>query len=120
MLEHNMRVKLLLIYIQPIIHTKGYVAYTYQDNTSLVILGNYTKHYFACNFGRNIVTVSTFDGLTYYLNKCETLNFQSNQFTAHMTRCHYHVGQRDISNLEYALVDRDANGGIGGSTMKAL
>jgi hypothetical protein len=47
----------------------------------------------------------TIDGLTYYLNKREALNFQGNQYTAHMTRCHYCVGQHDISDLEYALVD---------------
>jgi hypothetical protein len=62
----------------------------------------------------------TIDGLTYYLNKGQTLNFQGNQYTAHMTRCHYRVGKHDFSDLEYALVDRGASGGICGSNMKVL
>jgi hypothetical protein len=30
------------------------------------------------------------------------------------------VGQRDVSDMEYALVDHGANGGICGSDMKVL
>jgi hypothetical protein len=35
----------------------------------------------------------TIDGLSYYLNKREALNFQGNKYSAHMTTCHYCVGQ---------------------------
>jgi hypothetical protein len=37
-----------------------------------------------------------------------------------MTRCHYHVGPHDVLDLEYTLVDQDANGGICGCNMKVL
>jgi hypothetical protein len=62
----------------------------------------------------------TIDGLTYHLNKGETISFQGNQYTAHMASCYYRVGQHDVSDLEYALVDLGANGGICGSNMKVL
>jgi hypothetical protein len=38
----------------------------------------------------------------------------------HLTECHYRVGQHDITEMEYALVDQWANGGICGSDMKVL
>jgi hypothetical protein len=37
-----------------------------------------------------------------------------------MTKCYYRVGQNDVSDMEYALVDWGANGGICGSDMKVL
>jgi hypothetical protein len=29
-----------------------------------------------------------------------------------MTACHYQVGQHDVGDMDYALIDRAANGGI--------
>jgi hypothetical protein len=37
-----------------------------------------------------------------------------------MARCHYRVGPHDVLDLEYTLVDQDANGGICGCNMKVL
>jgi hypothetical protein len=37
-----------------------------------------------------------------------------------MTHCHYRVGQHDVGDMEYALVDRGANGGICGTDMLVL
>jgi hypothetical protein len=62
----------------------------------------------------------TIDGTTYYMHKGEAINFQRHHYSAHMTKCRYCVGQHDVSDMEYALVDRGANGGICGSAMKVL
>jgi hypothetical protein len=37
-----------------------------------------------------------------------------------MTKCHYRVGQHDLGDMEYALVDRGVNGGICGTDMLVL
>jgi hypothetical protein len=37
-----------------------------------------------------------------------------------LTKCHYCVGQHDVSDMEYAPADRGANGGICGNDMKVL
>jgi len=62
----------------------------------------------------------TMNGDTYYLHKGECIHYQGNQYFAHMTRCHYRVGQHDVGDMEYALVDRGANGGICGTDMLVL
>ena len=49
---------------------------------------------------------------TYYLNKGETINVQDLQYSAHMARFHYRVGQHDVAMMEKALIDHGANGGI--------
>jgi hypothetical protein len=43
-----------------------------------------------------------FDGLTYYLNKCKSINFQGHNYTAHMKEFHYRVGQHDVADMERA------------------
>ena len=57
---------------------------------------------------------------TCYLNKGETINVQGHQYSAHMARVHYRVGQHDVAMMEKALVDRGANGGICGDDMLVL
>ena len=57
---------------------------------------------------------------TYYLNKGETINVRGHQYSAHMARVHYRVGQHDVAMMEKALVDRGANGGICGDDMLVL
>jgi hypothetical protein len=57
---------------------------------------------------------------TYYLNKGETITFQGHQYSSHMTRVNYSIGQHDVTTMEYALIDRDANGGISGDDMLVL
>jgi hypothetical protein len=37
-----------------------------------------------------------------------------------MTKCHYQVGQHDVGDTKYALVDHGANGGICGTDMLVL
>jgi threonine dehydrogenase-like Zn-dependent dehydrogenase len=37
-----------------------------------------------------------------------------------MTKCHYRVGQHDVADMEYALLDCGANGGICGTDMLVL
>jgi hypothetical protein len=56
----------------------------------------------------------TMNGDTYYLHKGERIHYQGHQYFSHMTKCHYRVGQHDVGDMEYALVDRGANGGICG------
>jgi hypothetical protein len=62
----------------------------------------------------------TIDGMTYYLNEGESINIQGRNYSAHMTDFHYHVGQHDVADMEHALVDRGANGGICGNDMHIL
>jgi hypothetical protein len=50
------------------------------------------------------------NGDTYYLHKGERIHYQGNQYFSHMTKCHYQVGQHDVGDMDYALVDRVANG----------
>ena len=57
---------------------------------------------------------------TYYLNKGETIDVQGRQYSAHMARVNYRVGQHDVAMMEKALVDRGANGGICGDDMLVL
>ena len=49
---------------------------------------------------------------TYYLNKGEIINVQGRQYSAHMARVNYRVGQHDVAMMEKALVDRGANGAL--------
>jgi hypothetical protein len=56
--------------------------------------------------------------MTYYLNKGESINIHS--YLAHMTEFHYPVGQHDVADIEHALVNRGANGGICGNYMHIL
>jgi hypothetical protein len=72
------------------------------------------------NEGTSAPSTVTIDGTTYYLHKGETINFQGHQYSAHMSRVHYQVGQHDVAEMEYALVDNGANGGICGNDMKIL
>jgi hypothetical protein len=58
--------------------------------------------------------------MTYYLHKGESINFQGHNYMAHMTEFHYQVGQHDVADMEHALVDRGANGGICGNDMLVL
>jgi hypothetical protein len=62
----------------------------------------------------------SFNGDTYYLNKGETITFQGHQYTAHVTKFNYQVSQHDVTDMDYALVDRGANGGIHGDDMSIL
>jgi hypothetical protein len=64
------------------------------------------------NEGTSYPSTVTIDGTAYYMHKGETINFQGRQFSALMTKCYYRVGQHDVSDMEYALVDQGANGGI--------
>jgi hypothetical protein len=57
---------------------------------------------------------------TYYLNKGEIVTIGGNQYSAHMTRINYCVGQHDVAVMKNALVDRGANGGICGNDMLVL
>jgi hypothetical protein len=58
--------------------------------------------------------------MTYYLNKGESINIQGRNYSAHMTEFHYRVGQHDVADMEHALVDCGANGGICGSDMHIM
>ena len=62
----------------------------------------------------------TVNNTTYYLNKGESISFQGHQYFTHSTMVHYRVGQHECTNMEKALVDRGANGGICGDDMIAL
>jgi hypothetical protein len=64
------------------------------------------------NEGISAPRTVTIDGTTYYMHKGETINFHGHQYSDHMTKCYYHVGQHAVSDMEYALVDHGANGGI--------
>jgi hypothetical protein len=57
---------------------------------------------------------------TYYLNKGETTTFQGHQYSFHMTKVNYRIGQHDVTTMEYALIDSGANGGICGDDMLVL
>jgi hypothetical protein len=60
------------------------------------------------------------NGDTNYLQKDECIHCQSHQYFSHMTKCHYHFGQYDVADMEYALVDHDTNGGVCGTDMLIL
>jgi CHASE2 domain-containing sensor protein len=51
---------------------------------------------------------------TYYLIKGESITFQGHQYSSHMTKVNYRISQYDAKTMEYALIDRGANGGICG------
>jgi hypothetical protein len=76
------------------------------------------KHH--VNEGNSASSSVVVDSNTYFQNKGERINFQGHQYTMHLTECHYCVGQHDLAEMEYALVDQGANGGICGSDMKVL
>jgi hypothetical protein len=52
----------------------------------------------------------------YFLNKGETITFNGQPYSAHVTILHYFVGQHDVASMEKALVD----GGICGDDMRIL
>jgi hypothetical protein len=58
--------------------------------------------------------------MTYYLNKGETINFQGQNYLAHMASIPYRVSQHDVEVMEKALIDRGANGGICSDDMTVL
>jgi hypothetical protein len=62
----------------------------------------------------------TMNSDTYKLHKDESINYQGHQYFSYMTKCHYWVGQHGVGDMEYALVDRGANGGICGTDMLVL
>jgi hypothetical protein len=62
----------------------------------------------------------TMNGDTYYLHKGESIHYQGYQYFSHMTECYYRVGQHTISDMDYALVDCGANGGICGTDILVL
>jgi hypothetical protein len=49
---------------------------------------------------------------TGFFNKGETITFNRQQYSDHVTMLHYSVGQHDVASMEKALVDCGANGGI--------
>jgi hypothetical protein len=61
-----------------------------------------------------------FGDMMYYLNKGESINFQGQNYLAHMTSIPYHVSQHDIAVMEKALIDCGANGGICRDDMTVL
>jgi hypothetical protein len=62
----------------------------------------------------------TMNGDTYYLHKGEIIHYQGHQYFSHVTNCHHRVGQHDVGDMEYALVDRGANGDICGTDMLVI
>jgi hypothetical protein len=72
------------------------------------------------NEGNSAPSSVVVDGNTYFLNKGESINFEGHQYTMHLTECHYRVCHHDITEMEYALVDKGANDGICGGDMKVL
>jgi hypothetical protein len=72
------------------------------------------------NKGNSAPSSVVIDGNTNFLSKGESINFQGHQYTTHLAECHYRVGQHDLAEMEYALVDQGANGGICGSDMEVL
>jgi hypothetical protein len=57
------------------------------------------------------------DDSTYYLYKGESIEVNGHLYFAHSTNINYWIGQHDVSGMEYALVDRGANGGVCGEDM---
>jgi hypothetical protein len=64
--------------------------------------------------------MTTINGDTYYLHKGESIHYQGHQYFSHMAECYYRMGQHTISDIDYALVDHGANGGICGTDMLVL
>jgi hypothetical protein len=62
----------------------------------------------------------TMNGDTYYLHKGESIHYQGHHYYSQNTACYYLVGQHTISDMDYALVNRGANGGICGTDMLVL
>jgi hypothetical protein len=60
------------------------------------------------------------DDNTYYLYKGESIEVDGHQYFAHVTNINYSIGQHDVGTMEYALVDRGANGGVGGDDVLVL
>jgi hypothetical protein len=54
------------------------------------------------------------DDRTYYLYKGESIEVDGHQYFAHSSNINYWNGQHDVAGMEYALVDRGANGGVCG------
>jgi hypothetical protein len=61
-----------------------------------------------------------FGETTYFLNKGETINFNGQQYSAHVTLVHYRIGEHDVASMDQALVNCGANGGICGEDMSVL
>jgi hypothetical protein len=57
------------------------------------------------------------DYSTYYLYKGEPIEVDGYQYLAHLTYINDWIGQHDVAGMEYALVDRGANGGVCGVDM---
>jgi hypothetical protein len=57
------------------------------------------------------------DDSTNYLYKGESIKVDGHQYFAHSTNINYWIGQHDVAGMEYALVDRGANGGGCGEDM---
>jgi hypothetical protein len=62
----------------------------------------------------------TVGDVKYYLNKGETIAVNGQHYSAHMAFIQYCIGQHNITELDKALVDRGANGGICGADMLVL
>jgi hypothetical protein len=58
--------------------------------------------------------------MTYFLNKGETIVFNGQQLSVHVTMLHYSLGQHDVASMEISLIDPGANGGICGDNMCVL
>jgi hypothetical protein len=61
-----------------------------------------------------------FGDMAYYLHKDETLNFQGQNYLAHLASIPYRVSHHDVAFMEKSLIDRGANGGICGDDMTVL
>jgi hypothetical protein len=57
---------------------------------------------------------------THFLNKGETITFNGQQYSTHVTMLCYSIGWQDVATMEKALVDCVANGGICGDDMRVL
>jgi hypothetical protein len=51
---------------------------------------------------------------TYFLNKGETITFNGQQYSTHVTMLHYNVGRHDVATMEKPLIVCGAHCGICG------
>jgi hypothetical protein len=68
------------------------------------------------NASKSLSTIQV-DDSTYYLYKGELIEVDGHQYFAHSTNINYWIGQHDVAGMEYALIDRGANGGVCGEDM---
>jgi hypothetical protein len=59
----------------------------------------------------NPITIQVDDN-TYYLYKGESIKVEGHQYFAHSTNISYWIQQHDVYGMDYALVNRGANGGV--------